>query len=211
MSDLCTNPRVTCDGLIIGRCRVPSFEARAGELIKVEFPHDRVAEQRELLSLLSARHPRGPIRVAGKVVVVEKPRSRWEFVEMFHRQTALEWLCKRTGLPQEEAMPWLQADRCPWLERSRVTPDAPIAYMAGTPRKLMGVQAAFAMRADVVLFDTEGLDPLGIRDTLTAVAAQLGNSSAIYLTWVGDIEVPEVPFSAVYAVHEHEIQPTASS
>jgi hypothetical protein len=208
MSVQSSHAHLLCEGLNIGKCRVPAFEIHAGEMIKLEFPARRAIDQRALLGVLSAPSPAGPIRAAGKVIVVGKPRSRWEFVELFHRQTAVEWLCKQTGLPREQALRWLQADACPWLRRENITPQTPIAYMAGTPRKLMGVQAAFAMRADVVLFDTEGLDPLGVRDVLFGVAGQLGDSSAVYLTWVGDIDWPEIKFTAVYPVNEYEVQPT---
>jgi hypothetical protein len=193
---------LTCEGLSIGRCRVPAFAVHAGELVKLEFPYDRIAEQRTLLRALGTPGPQGPIRATGQVLIVEKPRNRSSFLEMFHRQRAVEWLCAQARIPLEEALPCLQ--------RVNLSPDTPIASMAGTPRKVLGILAALLLRADTIVFDTEGLDPLGVRDALRAVAGQLGDSSALYLTRVDDIDWPEIKFAAVHPVNEPEAQHTMS-
>jgi hypothetical protein len=211
MSAISSPARLVCEGLSIGNCRVPPFEVRAGELIKLEFPSHRAIEQRAMLNILAAPSPEGPIRAAGKVVVVERPRTRPPLLEIFHQQVAIEWLCARAGLSREQALPWLQAEACPWLRRVHLEPETPLAEMAGTPKKLLGIQAAFALRPDTIVFDTDGLDPMGIRDSLQAVHEQLGNSSAVYLTWVDDIDWPEFKFAAVYPVSELEIEHTTSS
>src|SRR5690606_25623476 len=126
-----------------------------------------------------------------------------------HRQQAVEWLCVQTGLAREEASPWLQAERCPWLRRVQLQANTPLAEMAGTPKKLLGIQAAFALRPDTIVFDTDGLDPMGIRDALHAVTAQLGDCSAIYLTWLDEFEWPEFKSAAVFSVSEYDVQHTA--
>jgi hypothetical protein len=192
-----------CEGFNLANYRMPAFEVRAGELVKLELPNEYAFPHRELLRLLSAPAHQKHVRAAGKVMVVEWIRTRPPFLEIFHRQRASEWLCRRTGLPPSQAMGW--------LKRVGLQPDVPLASFAGaTPRRLLAIQAAFALKADIIIFDTEGLDPPGVGRTVSAIHHQLGDAAAVCLTWFDEVCIRDIPFAAVHTVPGHTPQPTAS-
>jgi hypothetical protein len=63
-------------------------------------------------------------------------------------------------------------------------PDCPISSLARNPRTLLGLEAAWARGADVVVFSTVGCDPAGVRAVYDAVAARLHRGAAIQLSYL---------------------------
>lgn len=191
-----------CEGFQVGIYCVPAFEVRAGDFVRLELPNEYGFPRDELLEALSAPAHQRHIRAAGKVTVIEWIRPRPALLELFHRQRAMEWFCRRTSLSSTEAHAWLQ--------RVDLPPDAPVTSFAGTPRRLLAIQAAFALRAGIIVFNTEGLDPMGVRRTLSAISQQLGASAAICLTWFDEVCIHDIPFAAVHTVAGHAPQTAAS-
>lgn len=207
MNGPCRPTRLTCEGLRAGALMLPPFEVRAGELVKLQFPRstpDTARARREVLGqLCAAADACGPVRACGVVAALETPRTRSAVRELFHRQRAVEWFCRQTGLSRAVALPS--------LKRIDLPPDVPVSSLAGTPRRLLALQAVLARGADVVVFDTAGLDPLGIQTLLQAVSERLGESAALYLSCESEWEPPGVSFAAVIPLVPHQTEPAFPS
>ena len=71
------------------------------------------------------------------------------------------------------------------LQRIGLDGDWPITSLAGNPRTLLGLEAAWARGADAIVFQTSGwCDPSGVRAAYAAVAGRLAYCPAIHLSCV---------------------------
>lgn len=165
--------RLVCDGMTIDRYFIPPFAVNRGEAVRLQFPSERngvAAKYRFrdlLLSSSNAIHPSGTIEVPAN------PQPGIALLELFHKRTAVEWLRRHAKLSIREAENL--------LDKVEIGPDTPLCTLAGTPRMLIGIQAAFAAKPAVLVFDTAGLDPLGVQRVLKAVQEQLGDAAAVQL------------------------------
>jgi hypothetical protein len=98
----------------------------------------------------------------------------------------------------------------PWLERVGLPPDRPMCAQAGNPKKLLAIQAAFALKAEVIVFDLAGMDVLGMRQAVAVVAEQLGNSAGICLATPEESQLLTFQFASTYVVAEQTPEPAAS-
>jgi hypothetical protein len=194
MNDLRTRPiRLSCQEWTLGGCRVPAFQVRAGEIVRIQFPNLQEVPRKDFREALCEANGRGLVQSTGKVVAAEFPFARSWWQELLHRQRAGEWFQGQTGLSL--------ADSRRYLERVGLRIEARLCELAGTPLKLLAIQAAYALNCDVLVFDTDGLDPLGMRDALNAVVSQLGNSAAVYLAAGHFPFEPEVSYTSIVDAH----------
>jgi hypothetical protein len=108
----------------------------------------------------------------------------------------IEWFGERTGLSQSDAAPLLSHIGYPLA--------TPFSSLAGTPRKLLSLQVAIAQKADVLVFDKVGIDPLGVQAMLRSVIKQLGSSAAICLDSFNDGDDAGFQYAAEINVHRLE-------
>jgi hypothetical protein len=183
---------LNCRGWRLKGCYVPPFAVRSGELVRIQFPNLASVPRYDFRNALCAADGHDIVQSVGAVIAARFSTTRTWWQELFHRQRAGEWFRQRTGCSATESQSY--------LERVGLRYNAPLCELAGTPCKLLAIQAAFALRCDVLIFDTDGLDPLGMRDVLNAVVGQLGDSAAIYLASSHDRHEPEIEYSAVIQV-----------
>jgi hypothetical protein len=190
--------RLTCTGFDADGWSFPAFEVRAGELVRMVVPRSCILKPRAALQLLATPFARKGIQSSGKVVAVDFPLPRRWPMELFHRQRTIEWLCQKAKISRSVA------ERL--LDRVKLSPETPLSWLAGTPRNLLAIQAALAERPAVILFDTVGSDPLGVRRVLQAVAEQLEDAAAVCLSVQDDNYVDEFPFDGVIKIHRHQAE-----
>ena len=180
-----------CHGLQVGETIVPAFSVGPGEIAKLVFPSGNDREMHRVLNAILANRD-GRIETNGRMATVELPMTRSPLREMFHRQTAAEWLVARCGLSREEA----QAG----LEPLGVKPDVPISFLAGNPRWLIGFAAAMSSRPAAVVFTTAFCDPMGMQQALATASARLEDAAGVYLTCDTDLEIDEPEYATILNV-----------
>jgi hypothetical protein len=190
-------PRLSCHRFQIGQLTVPSFDVSAGEIVKLVFRREDAAAMDDVVRMLCRSGPHTTVHGPGTVAPVELPMPPSFLREMFHRQTAAEFLTARAGMNREQA----ESE----LRRVGVNPDAPICTLAGNPRWLIGFIAAKAARPAAIVFRSTGLDPLGLQTALATAAEQLGDSAGVYLTCFPDLGIQEPAYSAVLQVMSRNV------
>jgi hypothetical protein len=184
-------PAFVCRGIRVGGTDVPPFNIGPGEIAKLIFPAEHAGEMDRVASALCAKND-DRIQAIGRIATVELPMPRLPLWEIFHRQTAAEWLIARCGMSRQDATSG--------LKRVDVHPDAPICALAGNPRWLIGFLAAIHDRPSAVVFSTIGCDPLGIQNALATAGTQLGQAAGVYLTPFPDLAIEEPDYATTVNV-----------
>jgi hypothetical protein len=192
--------RLECSGFQIGRLYVPGFEVGGGQIVKLVIPQECAAEEEGIVGEI-CRNISGKDRADGVVVTPEFPLTRSMLRELFHRQTAAEWLVARCGMARSDA-----AFR---LKQLQVDPDAPLAALAGNPRWLIGFSAAIYRQPRAVVFTTIGCDALGTQRALATAHEQLNGAAGVYVTSFPDLGINEPGYAAVLRVVSRELERAA--
>lgn len=195
----CPAAKLVCEGTVIGAFDVPPFEVRTGELVALEFPERTRVDTSPVFDALSSPETEGPIRAAGKVFGLQFVFPHSALREFFRRERVIEWFRRETKATEAEALAR--------LNRIGVRPDVALSTLAGNPRWLMSFEAALARGAEILVFRTAGLDPLGIRRALELVVEELEQIGAVHLCPPRGIDLPDVYYSARVAVTPRELQP----
>lgn len=162
---------LACRGFELGRSHVPTFEVRRGCVLTLQLPA-RFDSIDRLASHLSGTVPRTEVDVRGRCVVAERAQPPHNWRRWFSDPFPGEWLIRR-GFTKQEATT-IVAKHC-IDDRHR------LSQYAATPRTLLGLEAAYHLKPDLVIFDTSGLDPLGELAVYDLVRSNLHRISAIYL------------------------------
>jgi hypothetical protein len=178
-------------GCNVGGLRVPGFRVQRGEILKIEFALRNAKEMHHVKDLILRE-----FRRAGRVEGIELPMTRSGLRELFHRQTAVEFLVANSRLNDRDA--------AASLEELQVKPDMPLGMLAGNPRWMIGFLGAMSRRPDALVFTTTGCDATGMERGLAAVSGRLGNTAAIYLSCFNDLEIVEPEYAAVFEVQSQE-------
>lgn len=174
-------------GCKVGGLRVPDFRVRRGEILKVEFPPRNAKEMHHTEDVILRE-----FRRVGRVEGIELPMTRSWLRELFHCQTAVEFLVANFRLNRRDA--------AGWLEELQVKPDMQLGMLAGNPRWMIGFIGAMSQRPDVLVFTTTGCDATGMQRGLAAVRAHLGTTAAVYLSCFNDLNIVEPEYAAVIEV-----------
>ncbi|MBW3539273.1 MAG: hypothetical protein KY476_03310 [Planctomycetes bacterium] len=183
-----TTPQLFCSGVLLGRFVVPAFKVRVGDLLKLEFPDSAAGEGQTFVNMLSRPGDRGPVTASAHVEAV-RFASESAVRRLLRRQRAADWLRSQTGMKPVEADSLVAS--------LGIDPHARLASLAGTPRWLLGFQAALAAGADIIVFQTAGLDPLGVERALSAVDHQRNRIGAVYVSRSERLHVSEPAWTAV--------------
>jgi hypothetical protein len=162
-------------GFEVGQCQFPQFRLHGGEAITLcmPSPNDRIQDQ-IILGLIGKKRAPGLVIQASVVLATPaNPQSDW--LRWLRNETPCDWLARNTTLKKEQI-------RC-MLDKHGLDGKRPLSNYAGTPRMLLGLEKAYAEAAEVVIFSTAGLDPLGIEKVFRTVAEYLPKCAAMYLAW----------------------------
>jgi hypothetical protein len=167
--------RISCDGVSAGPLWIPPFRLESGELVCLHMPCLSYSqEERLVIRLLTGELSDPNISHNGRIFLADGPTCRAGFFGLFRRPRVGTWLQKKAEISAPEAQAiatrlGLHSDQ--------------ICRLAGNPRAQLGLEAAWARRADALIFSTVGLDPLGRRSLFEAVLSRIGQCPAIHLSF----------------------------
>jgi hypothetical protein len=166
-----SEPLRICRGFDLMGYHVPPFDVRPGEAITLQLPV-RIGLESQLKDVLTGKDSRPELEAVGRCrfAAPADPPTGWR--RWFNDPLPLAWL-HRYGLSDEaEAV----------LGRLRIDRQLPMSQLAGIPRALLGLEAAYQLGADVIVFHTHGLDPLGVAAVHELVRSRQDRTAAIYLS-----------------------------
>jgi hypothetical protein len=169
---------VKSDGFSIGSYRIPAFQLRSGEGVCLHLPETTTsAEVEQLIGVLTGKTPLSGIQLFGRVLWAAPVRNRrYGLTGLFRPMRVADWLSRIAGASPAQVQTILRK-----LHPSKR--DSCIEQLAGTPRTSLSIEAAWLAGADVVLFTTAGLDPLGRETVYQAVVSHFPQGSAIQLSF----------------------------
>ena len=170
-----SDQRIESHGFNVGRWHFPPFSVGPGECLTLFFPREAIADRDHIVACLSGADAATGLSLCGKVAQGRYAMSASGWRNWFHNPSTLDWLKSNSTLSGDAARSFLAAHRIDWR--------IPLNRYGGTPRMLLGLAAAFSRKPDAMVFSTEGLDPLGIRDVFRVVSEHLAETSAVYLSW----------------------------
>jgi hypothetical protein len=68
------------------------------------------------------------------------------------------------------------------LRRLGLEKDWPLTHLPSNPRALLGLETAWAVGAEGIVFGTSGLDPSGVRAVYTTIGSRLSRCPAVHLS-----------------------------
>jgi hypothetical protein len=167
--------RVDSQGFSIGRWYFPPFTLRGGESVTIRLPPKALVDEDRITRCLTGVECVAGLKTEARIICAKPAASPTGWRRWFQAPTPFVWLKKNTSL-SDDAVRF-------FLVEHQIDLKIPLSRLAGTPRTLLGLQAAFARRPDVIVFSMNGLDPMGVRETFRIVAEHLWQCSAIYLAW----------------------------
>jgi hypothetical protein len=170
------NPvRISCDGVIIASLSLPPFQLKLGEVLCLHLPSPALSkEETHLINALTGKRLVLGLHLFGRVCFAAPPTRRGIF-GLFRSLHPIDWLRHSGGL--------LRAEAEAIIERLGLKPEWRLSQLPATPRTLLGLEAAWAQGAEVVVFSTTGLDPTGVLAVFEAVASRLDRCAAISLSY----------------------------
>jgi hypothetical protein len=167
---------LTCEGITVGGIGIPAFELRRGDFICLHMPCLCDSKEANLVvQALTGKEQVSGLQADGVVAQACPARGRAGLVGLFYHPRAVNWLRRTARIPLATA----QAT----VARLGIGTEGRVPRLDWLSRNMLGLEAAWLSGADVVIFTTVGLDPLGRNTTFEAVAAHLGRSAAIHLSY----------------------------
>ncbi len=168
---------ITCNGFQIGKIAIPNFEVRKGQLSCFHWPLPRGSlEETHFWRILLGTETEISLQVFGKVTKINLPcEKKGIFSYFFYRET-IEKLLMESGNIDAKQVSNI-------LKKLSIVPHSFISSISLTTRILLGIEMAWGNSPDVVLFETSGLDPLGIETICQAILGKLDTCAAIHFSY----------------------------
>ena len=169
--------QIKCKGFKIGNVYIPEFEVKTGQLLCFHWPLIKSLEEQLFLEVLLGTKTEININVLGKITKVNVPSYRkiGIFSDFLYRQNIKKFLMKFGDISDTEVNKILQ--------KLHIAPYGFIGSISLTTRIWLGLEIAWINSPDVILFDTRGLDPLGIETICQAVSKRLDACAAIHFSY----------------------------
>jgi hypothetical protein len=180
--------RLECLGFTAGGYALPPFQLRAGEAVCLQIEPSPVAWYDGLLAVLRGEASHPALRWHGSVAYLERPMPRRGWFGRRKDCTAREWLLSEKGLTPAEVVSV--------LDRAHVSPEMRVGWLGWNERTLLALEACLLRPPDILLFDTAGNDPLGIRRLFDRLADRPAGLAVMYLKTVLDTRSPCYPAKA---------------
>ena len=170
------NPiRLSCDGMIIGSLVIPPFQLKAGEFICLHLPGPAGSkEEVQLIQILTGKRSVSDVHLSGRVLYASPATDRRGVFRFLRPLRPADWLHQIGGISPQEASAI--------VARLGIKPEWRLSQLARNPSTLLGLEAAWARGAEVILFSTTGCDPSGKRAVFDSVSGHLDRTAAIYLS-----------------------------
>jgi hypothetical protein len=171
------NPiRLDCEGFTIGALQLPAFQLRVGDFICLHAPYFAESTQEHtLVQALTGSRPIAGLHRFGRIEWAAPAMSPRGLLRLLRRPRPADWLCSAAKLSRSEAR--MIGDRL------GIRSDVYLDQLAYNPRRLLGLEAAWARGADVIVFTTVGCDPRGVQAIRAAVSERLDRCPAIRLCY----------------------------
>lgn len=168
--------RFACEGVLLDGLQLPPFQLHAGEALCLHLPRLKTwSERAQFVKALAGPDPVEGLTRLGRIIYAEPPEGHGGLRGLWPSPRVVDWLRRRAGM--DAAIAQEVVTRLGLSETWRVS------HMAMNPRTLLGLEAAYARGAEVILFTTVGCDPLGTKAAFDTVLARLERCSAIYLSY----------------------------
>jgi hypothetical protein len=165
-----------CSGVCPKGMVVPPFRLESGGYLCVHtFFAYSAPETRQLLKLLVGEIRLPGILVHGRIIRAGRPTVPLGPFALLRRGTASCWLARSAQIPVQSA--------ARLLRHLEVDPCRLVTHLPGTCRTLLGLAKAWESGADVVIYSTAGLDPLGVDRVHHHVASRLDRTAAIHIQY----------------------------
>jgi hypothetical protein len=162
-------------GFDIGSLYFPAFQFHGGEAITILLPNQAHKDQQQIVQCLTGHRMISGLSVRARVLLATPASPPFSWRNWFRSPTPFDWLQKNTRLANEQIRGI--------LTKYGLDGNLPLNGYAGTPRALLGLEAAYAEGPDIILFSTDGLDALGRQKVFQTVMENLPKCAAIYLAW----------------------------
>lgn len=175
---------MTCQGVAVGPIYLSPFQVRVGDYVCLHLPCAPFSAEEDLVvEVLTGKRPVAGLHLQGRVLKADPSWGQAGLIDFWQRlkwrvtgsPTALAWLCHHGRLTPAEALPRLQQ----WS----INPHWRLNQLARTPKTLLGLEAAWARGAQLVVFTTVGCDPHGVAAARREVSAHLAHGAALELSY----------------------------
>jgi hypothetical protein len=165
--------KMKCRGFSSGPCWVPPFELRDDEAITFVMPHGSFEHSQGLVDTLVDNRA-GTVELFGRASWAAPAATPSGLRRWIHGYSATSWLRRVSGIATAQAseiVRRLQIDR------------DDLRSLAGNPRLYLGLEAAWARAAEILIFSTVAIDPSGVEKAFEMVREHLSLCPAIYLSF----------------------------
>src|SRR5207247_1660545 len=165
--------RIECRGFSIGAWDIPPFALHSGEAMTLLMPGRPQLDWDAVISALTGKRPIPEVTIHGCVLHPVLAVSSLGWFRRFQKLTPFDWLKKNTALADEEI------HRV--LSKHGLKASIPLNAYAGTPKTLLGLEAAYAQGPKAIVFSQIPLDPLGFSKVFETINGHLPTCAALYL------------------------------
>lgn len=165
-------------GFDIGRFAFPTFQLRVGEYVCLHLPEEIISSEVEvMIAVLTGEKSVDGMRHLSSVRWAAPPRNRYGLSRLFRPMRVSEWFQQVAAVSPSQTQAVLE-------RLSFQGHNCFIGQLAGTTKTLLSLEAAWLSGAQVVVFTTAGLDPLGRQAIFEAVASRLlQGGAALHLSY----------------------------
>jgi hypothetical protein len=166
--------RISCSGMQIGAVQIPPFQLRDGELICLHMPSPALSDlEKQIIDLLTGK--RSGLQVSAQVTWIDPPSWTKGLLGLFYQPRAVAWLRRVARISPQEALSI--------VERLGLRREWRVSQLSWDERSLLGLEAAWANRAETIVFSTVGCSFLGRRAIYEAVLSHIDQCPAIHLSY----------------------------
>ena len=168
--------RISWEGGNIGRLSIPPFRLEVGDLVCLHMPCLSDSEEEHLVvRVLIGELSQPGLSISSRVLLADPPVFRAGLFSIFRRPLVRDWLRHKAGISSSEARAI--------AESLGLKPDEQICRLAGNPRAMLGLRAAWASGAGAIIFSTVGCDYSGVKALYEAVLSHIDQCPAIHLSY----------------------------
>ena len=169
-------PKIICKGFTIGNSYIPPFKLDKNQLLCIHWPLlPGDIEQKYFFDLLKGNQIEKNLKILGKITRIDNfYRRKKNFSYFFYRRNIKDLIMESTNISEKEIHNILQ--------KLQISPHNSVETISFTGKILLGIEIACFNSSDIILFDTGGLDPLGVIKTYQTILEKLDNCTAIHFS-----------------------------